>query len=323
VALSTYGTPSYPSTLNYEPKYFLINGAPYSASSVPIPAGNAGTKTLLRFLNAGLKPRVPTLNGLNLSLIAEDGNKYLYAKEQYSMLLAAGKTMDALIMPASAGTYAVYDRRLGLTNNTASLGGMLVYLNVAQDTPVPIVPTGSVAINGGAATTKNRAVVLTLSAISTAGTVSNMRFSWDGVYFYAWEPYATTRNATIPAGADGIKTIYVQFRDAVGSVSLVYPDSIVLDTTAPTGSVTINGGAASTKNRAVALTLSATSTTGAVTNMRFSWDGVFFYGWETYATTRNATIPGTTAGTYTIRVRFRDAAGNVSEIHGDAINYAP
>jgi hypothetical protein len=131
VELATYGTPAYPSTFNYEPKYFLINGAPYSGSSVAIPAGNAGSATLLRFLSAGLKHRAPTILGLNLNLIAEDGNPYPYAKEQYSLLLSPGKTIDALVTPATYGSYAVFDRRLGLTNGASGPGGMLAYLSVA------------------------------------------------------------------------------------------------------------------------------------------------------------------------------------------------
>ena len=128
IALSVYGTPAYPSTIKYEPKYFLINGAPYSAASAPLAAGAAGATTLLRFLNAGLKHRAPTLLGLDLSLIAEDGNPYGIAKDQYSFLLSPGKTIDALITPAAFGNYAMFDRRLGLTNGPGSPGGMLLQL---------------------------------------------------------------------------------------------------------------------------------------------------------------------------------------------------
>jgi hypothetical protein len=138
VAAGTYGTPpptGITSTMIYEPKYFLINGAPYTASSVPLPAGNAGTSVLLRFLNAGLKQRAPVIQGLYFSLVAEDGNAYGFTKQQYSMLLSAGKTIDAIITPAAYGNYAIYDRRLALTNAAASGGGMLAYLNVAPTGP--------------------------------------------------------------------------------------------------------------------------------------------------------------------------------------------
>jgi FtsP/CotA-like multicopper oxidase with cupredoxin domain len=182
-------------------------------------------------------------------------------------------------------------------------------------------PTGSVVINGDAAATRLRNAVLTLNATDALNTVTNMRFSWDGVTYYAWEAYATTRNVTLPAG-DGTKTIYVQFRDAAGNVSTPYSDSIVLDQTAPTGSVVINGGAATTNSLYVNLALSATDALSTVTNMRLSWDGVTFYAWESYAVTRNATLPAG-AGTKTISVQFRDALGNVSTSFTDSIDYAP
>jgi FtsP/CotA-like multicopper oxidase with cupredoxin domain len=130
VALATYGTASYPSTIHYAPKYFLINGTSFTAGSSILPAGSAGGTTLLRFLNAGLQMRAPTLNGLHMTAAAEDGNLYPFGKSQYSLLLAPGKTIDALITPATYGSYAVFDRRLGMADGTGSTGGMLAYLTV-------------------------------------------------------------------------------------------------------------------------------------------------------------------------------------------------
>jgi len=185
-----------------------------------------------------------------------------------------------------------------------------------------IAPTGSVVINGSAEATNTRPVTLTINATDTANAVTQMRLSWNGTTWNSWETYAATRNATIPLGADGTRTIYIQFRDAAGNVSTTYSDSITYDTILPTGSVVINGGAASTNTRNVTLTLSANGTGSTVTNMRFSWDNVTWYAWETYATTRSASIPGG-AGAKTIYVRFRDAAGNVSAVYSDGITYAP
>ena len=104
VAAGTYGTPSpagITSTMNYEPKYFLINGEAYSAAIGAISAGLSGENVLLRFLSAGLRPRVPIINGLRMSLVAEDGSPYLYPKDQHSLLLSPGKTMDAIVYGSS------------------------------------------------------------------------------------------------------------------------------------------------------------------------------------------------------------------------------
>lgn len=128
-----HGTSSTATPLTYKPKYFLVNGEAYT-STQPVPVvyqGSTGNKDLLlRFVNAGLMSHVPVLQGPHMKIIAEDGNPYPYAREQYSVLLAAGKTLDALWHPTETGTYALYDRSMSLTSNGASGGGMLVYLSV-------------------------------------------------------------------------------------------------------------------------------------------------------------------------------------------------
>jgi FtsP/CotA-like multicopper oxidase with cupredoxin domain len=115
----------------YRPQYFLINGEPYSPSLSPIPAGSPNERLLIRFLNAGLLEKTPTLQNY-VTVIAEDGSLYPYSKQQYSVLLPAGKTMDAiLVLPAQAGYVPIFDRSLNLTNAAASPGGARAYFQVA------------------------------------------------------------------------------------------------------------------------------------------------------------------------------------------------
>jgi FtsP/CotA-like multicopper oxidase with cupredoxin domain len=131
------------STSNYHPKYFLVNGVPYSAANPPasLGLGALGNTVLLRFFNAGMAEHVPTLLGRPtgnttlavdgfMDLIAEDGNLYPFPKKQYSVLLPAGKTIDALFKAqgTAGGKYPLFDRSLSLTNNGVSPGGNLVYL---------------------------------------------------------------------------------------------------------------------------------------------------------------------------------------------------
>jgi hypothetical protein len=122
------------STIDHQPKYFLINGEPFSFSRSVIPIGNPGQRTLIRFLNAGYEDYVPVLQGAYMSVLAEDSHLYPFPKNQYSLQLSPGRTMDAIMInPATAGYLPLYDRRLHLTNAAASPGGMLVYLNIASD----------------------------------------------------------------------------------------------------------------------------------------------------------------------------------------------
>lgn len=139
--------PAENSTLHYEPRFFLINGKPFQSGDPALATLPAGQRTLLRFLNAGLQTRVPVINGLTMRLVAEDGNPYPWPanpREQYSVLLPAAKTVDAITVPqvgagASSARYAVFDRRMGLSNDGAANGGMLAFLDVNGGGQAPTI----------------------------------------------------------------------------------------------------------------------------------------------------------------------------------------
>jgi FtsP/CotA-like multicopper oxidase with cupredoxin domain len=146
VAGGTYD-PAVNSTLNYRPRFFLVNGKPFQAGDPALASLPAGQTTVLRFLNAGLQTRVPVISGVTMRLIAEDGNPYPWPanpREQYSVLLPAAKTIDAIIVPqvaagGSSARYAVYDRRMGLSNNGAANGGMLAFIDVNGSGSAPMI----------------------------------------------------------------------------------------------------------------------------------------------------------------------------------------
>jgi FtsP/CotA-like multicopper oxidase with cupredoxin domain len=128
VAAGTYGSADYPSTLRrvetepngvvkvvdgYQPKYFLVNGEVLDdTSTLPANVTTVGSATLLRFLNASLWDHVPQFLGTHVTVLAEDGKLYPYPRQHYSLLLPAGKTLDALLTPAAEGQINIFDRRL-------------------------------------------------------------------------------------------------------------------------------------------------------------------------------------------------------------------
>lgn len=134
--------------------------------------------------------------------------------------------------------------------------------------------------------------------------------------------------AEIPAGSSSVDIVVTPINDsgweppetviitlASGTYDIGSPDSATVtiadndpDTSPPTGTIEINGGAAYTNVRAVTLTLSATDNVG-VTQMRFSNNGTSWGSWVAYAATRSYTLP-TVDGSKTVYVQFRDAAGN-------------
>lgn len=134
--------PRVTSTVDHLPRYFLVNGRPFTPGRPPLPGVQPQHRLLLRFLNAGLDTSVPTVLGPHLSIVAEDGHFISVtspagaivpaARQQYSLLLAAGKTMDTILSPAHEGIVPVFDRRMNLTNAGSAPGGQLVQLAMGE-----------------------------------------------------------------------------------------------------------------------------------------------------------------------------------------------
>ena len=182
-----------------------------------------------------------------------------------------------------------------------------------------IAPVGTtMVIANGSPETYSASVRLTLGAADTGGSgLSGMRFSNDGVSWSAWQPYSTMAYWMLDE-VPGIKTAYVQFRDNAGNISATLSDTISLyDVVAPTGSISINDGAASTSNTGVSLTLNATDLSG-VASMRFSNDNSTWSAWESYASSRSWTLTAGD-GTKTVYVQYRDTTGMTSSSFSDSI----
>lgn len=210
VASNTYGpVGTVTSTIDYNPRYFLVNGAPYSAATLPIPVGGVGQRTLLRFINMGLESHVPVLQGMYMKIVAEDGNAYTYPREQYSVLLAASKTKDALITPATAGVFPLYDRMLDLTNRQASPGGLLSLLQVAGATK-PLV-ADSVTILRTASGTTGLSVWATgtnpAAVLSVLDPVSNMSLAMGPLVTDAGVLNGGYRQLTLPLAVATVVTV--------------------------------------------------------------------------------------------------------------------
>lgn len=202
-------------------------------------------------------------------------------------------------------------------------------------------PAGTVAINGNPTpdSTSATAVTLAIAATDPSGVVS-MRIinSPDGTTCPTTgdpalltggttEPYATTKAWTLSAG-EGTKRVCIQFLDAhIGGGNWSAPvfDDILLDQSGPTGTVTINGGDATTTLTGVSVAVPATDPSN-VTQMRLSntpavsgplgllTDGVT----EAYATPKAWTLtPGD--GLKTVYVQWKDSLGNWSGVSSDTI----
>jgi len=292
------------------PEILVPNGAPDLL--IRLPAKGALGVAAATLPTVTLNPVTsPTSQGSQLIGGSKEAGATIRTRVNGAALLAADTTGDTTWSSTVTG--------LAGGNNTVSviatdLAGAVTTLSANIFSSAAQLP-GAIVINGGQATTRALSATLTLNA-SGPNPVAQMQFSKDGINFYAYEPYQTTRQVTLLPG-QGLRSIYVRFKDSAGNASQVFSDSIMVDTTAPTGAVAIKGGAALTNSLSAPLNLTASDLSG-VSSMQFSKDGVHYYAWEPFATTRTVTLPAGD-GTKSIYVRFRDSVGNVSAPFSDSI----
>ena len=169
-----------------------------------------------------------------------------------------------------------------------------------------VAPSGTMQLNKGAAATNK----LTVTANSSVKGAKEMRFrAYNGSawVYTAWQPYAGKATVTICV-PDGTKKVYGYYRDAAGN-SFTASDSITLDRVAPSGTMQLNKGAATTSST----TVTANSAVKGATEMRFaSYDGAtkVYTAWVPYAAKASVTLyaPASTKWVYAY---YRDAAGNL------------
>jgi len=180
-------------------------------------------------------------------------------------------------------------------------------------------PTGSIIINSDATYTTSVSVTLTLTYSDATSGVHTVRYSNDNVWdTEPWENPSVTKTWTLPL-ADGAKFVNYQIRDYAGLLSTTYSDTIILDTTAPTGSIVIGSGNPTyTTTTIVILYLTYSDATSGVDKVRYSNDGSSWTGWETPTASR-AWILTWGDGTKTVYYQIRDNAGWISITYTDTI----
>jgi len=207
----------------------------------------------------------------------------------------------------------------------------------SSPTPSPdgsrTMPAGSVSIEGGAQYTSSPTVSVALADTGAAVVrLSNSPETSGGVLVagktVSYAPTVTwslVDSAYGGASGDGVHKVYAQWGDGNGHWSSVASDDILLDTTSPSGSVTIapdgtSDGADYVNSRSVKLAISASdpSPASGVKLMRFSNDGSSWSSWEPYSSTKSWTLSSKN-GTKTVYAQFRDAAGNVSASARDSV----
>ena len=296
----------YPPAVDYSPTYYLVNGQGFDRTNPGLSALNIGStystgRVLLRFVNAGLRMHVPSVVGLPMSMVAEDGNvapDEMLAlrqpagstppgpKTQSDWFMAAGKVYDIMVQPAQGvttagptGTFAtaafpMFDRQLSLSNNNERDGGM----------------QNLIAINGG-------------TANSVAGIAGFSNFPAFAAAVGAQAAAVVADNFIVPAGATTFSA-NVLLND-VGVHSAQPVCGPVPTTDQPITAVATTGNFAGTLSPNGSFTLTAipaTFTNGATATFNYCGNGTLGPAQVTLTAATVGNAPMTQADNYTSNV---------------------
>lgn len=164
---------------------------------------------------------------------ATDFDLYLFDASATTVLSTAGlltrstgpTSSEAISWPARSGGTFYID-----LNGATDVEGD--YRLTVQTVPDATPPSVALALAGGAPTTNDPVVPVTLAAVDDLSGIAEMAFSTDGVRFGPWLPYLRTTSWTFSAG-DGPRFLWAKVRNGVGLESPVTGGSIVIDTVGP------------------------------------------------------------------------------------------
>ncbi|MEG1842425.1 MAG: hypothetical protein RR221_06895 [Alistipes sp.] len=235
---------------------------------VYVPSGRAFYFRELSFLVTG----IPSMDGVTLTPLSENIKGESHAihvsrwKNDKVLLVNMNfnKTAVALATNATAKYEAsaeLSDKDDALYFTSMLLPSLAAPLTARIDNVAPGVPGGlrliSTSINTGAALTTNRATTVTLDL---TGSPTHYRVSESEAFDGAgWQSYSVPYIPYMLSDVLGKKTVYVQLKDASTQTAVV-SDTIILEASdipiqIVLNSITINGGAASTATRDVAVAI--------------------------------------------------------------------
>jgi len=345
--LNNNGSPATFDMRNYLPQYFLINGKAYPDTSPFSTDPGPGTTMLLRYVNAGLQAHAMSTLGLSQTIIAQDGQPYVYSHNVVAETIATGQTLDTLItIPASAlegDQFVLYDANMLLHNTTAAgFGGMMASLAVGTGTPPPSDPGPTVSGLSLSPNPTDGSVDVTVSATVTdsgtnASNIQAAEFYIDGT---ANPPNAmaasdgtfdgnpenvtgTILSATLGALSSGNHTIFVRGQDLNGNWGPFLSIVLNLDKTGPatTGLSLTPNPSSGAEPVDLTATGNDTATGGSdVTAAEYWVDGgahtaMTVDGAVSSVTNFTATIsPPLSIGSHTVSVQSQDAFGNLGAV---------
>ncbi|MBW8684592.1 Ig-like domain-containing protein [Chitinophaga rhizophila] len=162
-------------------------------------------------------------------------------------------------------------------------------------------PSGTIVVNGGNIYINTTTVPLTLTASDATSGIGNMSFAIDGGSFSTPEPFATSKNVTIPA-VEGSHTISYRVSDRAGN-AISMGSTVIYDVTPPAAPTIQSGPATATTSSTATFTFAGEA--GATFSTSLDGGGYANAGTP-------LTFTGIADGTHTLLVTQTDRAGNTS-----------
>lgn len=179
-----------------------------------------------------------------------------------------------------------------------------------------VMPEATVTINGGAAATNSPTLTLTLTCSdpAPASGVWSVQYLDDTGKTSPWESFKSQRIWTLGPFADGTRAVWYKCRDAAGNIR-TKGAVILLDTTRPVNTISINEGEPFTNTTSVDLSLTCSDPNpgSGVQDVRYRNSGENWTSWEDFSTSTPWLLPEE-EGTRQVDYQCRDAVLNVAEV---------
>jgi uncharacterized repeat protein (TIGR02543 family) len=173
-------------------------------------------------------------------------------------------------------------------------------------------PTASVLINNGSLFTNSQYVNVKITPDPDVNDIVSMRYSINESTISTTQQYHS--EFSIGVGSEnGEKSVRVELIDAAGNISPLYFWDFALNTTIPTGTLTINSGAIFTTEQEVDLLITPNAGANEIVSMRFSTDNSNWSSAEGYNPGKRYTLPAGD-GNKTVYVQLIDRYGNIGVI---------
>lgn len=243
------------------------------------------------------------------------------------------ESSTATVINSNIATFPVGSKSFLFRAYLHSDGTQLVKLDTIQltftyDTTAPAITLAPISPDPTSDSTPS----ITGVSVDSESAISNIQFqvdskvgSWvnctaaDNVFDELSENFVCDISTS---QTQGTHTVYVRAIDVHGNTTdnaSVPGDTFVIDSSAPTGSVSINNGSSTTSGVVVNLTITASDIYSSVTQMKISEDSEFSgASYESYATSKSFSL-SSGSGTKTVYVKFLDSAGNESSTYFDEI----